>query len=365
MFSITQASVNNKHGLRMPYLSSSRARFAALAVVACVGLAALFKFSQSINWQAEPVTGNVRDNMQGIAHAVPAVIAATTTHNTEHREQTSSGLSFGFTQFAFLTLAAVTVMVAVAVASRILLAREGHIQRRPLSKYGHLANDWGVNHDAVAQAEARVRTMLGASFLDNPFPTYLLAKGVTDMDAHYGLVRVIQKLQAASMTHDAIPMPYVFQGRAMPYLHWFLSSDHHIAQAMRERGHRLLNDGDTALPLTQDHGAAALHAFIDDHPLWAAPGAFVSLLHHEKLVSVVISRVQCSGVCFLHAAIVGLYYLINFNSASRHRSVVTSRAICCATWKTGRCRAISLLTMVGTPTRSSSAFSFRPTGRAM
>jgi len=130
-------------------------------------------------------------------------------------------------------------------------------------------------------------------------------------------------LQAAS-PNIAIIRPYVYTGHSMPFLHWFLSNDHPIAYAMRERGLRLLNVGDTPLP-SNNAVETALTTFIAEHPLWAKSAACMSLLSHQKLASAVISRVQRSGMCFLHAAIVGLHYLVNFHSETEQRSVVDIR----------------------------------------
>ena len=185
-------------------------------------------------------------------------------------------------------------------------------QPPPATLYGRFADDWGVTEAEITIAETRVRRAFGSSALGDSLATFLLVKGVTDEDARRGLGRAVEKEQAAAQAGVVIPMPHVSVYSDMPYLYWFLTSTHPLAKSMRERSGRLLAGGDT--PLQADYGfkaSAALDAFIDGHPLWTEDGAFVSL-RRPRLNSSIISRVQLSGVCFLHSAIVGLHYLRNF-----------------------------------------------------
>lgn len=214
-----------------------------------------------------------------------------------------------------LALSAIVVTVTVAGLSQARKAPKG-----AQTCFGDRADDWGVTFDDIKKAEARVSSYLGKGALDGPLATFLLAKGVTEDDARRGLDRAVQKLQGSAEPGSAVPkMPFVSQHFSWPYLHWFLSSADPIALAMRDRSYRLLNFGDTPLP-SSTGGAAALATFIAANPLWIGPAAYISL-HHQKLAPAVISRVQRSGVCFLHAVLVGLHYLLNFHGDAPQASI--------------------------------------------
>lgn len=225
-------------------------------------------------------------------------------------------------QPAPIALLALPVLVLAASAVIFCIAIVSRCQRVPpsrASRYGTFADDWGVTLGDIVQAEASVLEVFGTTALAGPLATFLLAKGVTEEDARYGLNRAVEKLQRAAPPGTVV-RPDVSPYYVMPYLRWFLNSSHSIACAMRERSDRLLSVGDTPLP-HHNGGAAALEIFIAAHPEWNDDTAYVSL-RHSKLKYAVISRVQRSGVCFLHAVIVGLHYLLNFHSTTPHASVV-------------------------------------------
>ena len=138
----------------------------------------------------------------------------------------------------FLSAAVMALVVAAALVHVRRLAQRETPAPRP-SMYARFADDWGVTRESIVQAEAHVRCEFGDSLLSDSLATFLCAKGVTDHDASHGLDSAVKKNHA--------DMPHVFVMRSLPYLYWFLTADHPFAKAMRERAHRLLTQGDTAL----------------------------------------------------------------------------------------------------------------------
>ena len=85
---------------------------------------------------------------------------------------------------------------------------------------------------------------------------------------------------------------------------------------MRCRLTRLLASNDT--PQTAEGHAApdprtALKAFLASNPLWAEAGAHCTLLFREfpSCMDALVLRLQKSGVCFLHAPLVAVHYLVS------------------------------------------------------
>ena len=156
---------------------------------------------------------------------------------------------------------------------------------------------------------------------------FMLSKRVTESDARTGFV----------VAHDAYKLRYPRRrapcdrpdGLPYPYLRWFVINKHECARKMRCRLTRLLASNDT--PQTAEgHAApdprAALDAFLASNPLWAEAGAHCTLLFREfpSCMDALVLRLQKSGLCFLHAPLVAVHYLVSLLVADSRVPDVTT-----------------------------------------
>ena len=183
-----------------------------------------------------------------------------------------------------------------------------------LLDFNHLAADWGTTSLKVAEAASASAFIFGCAADDKSFirSVFLLAKDVTERDALVGFDK------AKLMLHPIPPAPA--DGRS-PYLAFFLKDSNIIAGYFRQRLDRLLDDGDvetSAFDLEAD-----LNAFVVLHPEWSNTTlSYISLLANPKLRRSMISRVQLTGLCFLHAPLVALHYAINLIASESNNATV-------------------------------------------
>lgn len=140
---------------------------------------------------------------------------------------------------------------------------------------------------------------------------FLLAKRVTEADAIVGFGTASA---AFSRKHPADAAPVAPSGRRSPYLRFFACSAHGVAVDARMRLARMLSHNDVPLAgksTTPPH--EALNDFLRANPRWqkSDDNCFLVFWHFSALMAALILRVQLTGLCFLHAPIVALHYLLN------------------------------------------------------
>ena len=183
----------------------------------------------------------------------------------------------------------------------------------PPLNHSHLAVDWGTTEAHVLQAASRALELFDCADNIRSFTraVFLLAKDVTELDAERGFKHVTM---AAS---PVVSEPAFGEAR---FLAFFLTSASKFAVNFRDRVDRLLDDGDVE---THSDFAATLDAFIAANPAWRnTTTSYISLLANPRLRRAMISRVQITGLCFLHAPLVALHYAINMQSQELNSATV-------------------------------------------
>jgi hypothetical protein len=180
--------------------------------------------------------------------------------------------------------------------------------------FDRLAVEWGTSPAKVLSASSDSISRFGCAVNDNSYirSIFLLAKDVTERDALAGFDKAKLLLS---------PVPPAPTLGTSPYLSFFLKSSNVIAVYFRQRIDRLLEDGDIETrPLDFQ---AELDAFIAAHPEWSnTTTSYISLLANPRLHRSMISRVQITGLCFLHAPLVALHYSINLASSELNNATV-------------------------------------------
>ena len=176
---------------------------------------------------------------------------------------------------------------------------------------------WNVPPADLVRAEERA-TELGLA--EEAGFVYLLAKRVNEYDATAGFGVASA---AFAMKYPEEPAPVVvFDGQLYSHLRFFARDGHAIAVSARARLARLLSNSDTSLAGRAEEPRAALDAFIAANPLWTQGGDTCTLVFwcFPPIMDALILRVQLSGLCFLHAPIVALHYLLNMTA--RHPETI-------------------------------------------
>ena len=110
-------------------------------------------------------------------------------------------------------------------------------------------------------------------------------------------------------------------------MRFFADSSHAIAVDARERLSLLLATNDVAIVGgSSTKPREALNGFLQANPLWRENDdeCFLVFWHFATLMSALILRVQITGLCFLHAPIVALHYLLNMTGVHLETLDITS-----------------------------------------
>lgn len=168
-----------------------------------------------------------------------------------------------------------------------------------------LASEWNVPESTLALAAAWVPCELGARYAADVGAVYLIAKGVSERVANAGFIIALD--YARKYDNYADPDPVIHQSRH-PYLDWFFFSTHQFATAFRHRlAHLLLGRDSAGIGSPRD----VMRDFLAAQPEWSsANSSFILFRDHPKLVGKMVCRIQLSGVCSYHSALVGLSYLL-------------------------------------------------------
>ena len=155
---------------------------------------------------------------------------------------------------------------------------------------------------------------------------FLFAKRVTEDDAFAGFATASAEFRRM---HPDDAAPVAPSGGKWPFLRYFAHSHHPVAVGSRGRLTRILSDND--VPVAGESATkplAALNDFLRVNPLWRQSdnNCFLIFWHFPSLMSALILRVQLSGLCFLHAPIVALHYLLNMTAVHRETLDITSFA---------------------------------------
>lgn len=183
----------------------------------------------------------------------------------------------------------------------------------PTLNYTRLAVNWGTTAAHTSQAASQALELFGCPLNRRSFirAVFLLAKDVTERDAGIGF----HNTQLGSSPTITAP-----SSDKAPFLSFFLTSESGIAKYFRSRLDRLLDHGDRE---THADFAVALEAFIVLNPAWRnTTTSYISLLANPRLRRAMISRVQITGLCFLHAPLVALHYAVNLQSVDLNNQTV-------------------------------------------
>lgn len=182
--------------------------------------------------------------------------------------------------------------------------------------FTRLAADWGTTPEMVENASTTSTQLFGCAGNDKAFlrSVFILAKDIAELDARAGFDKAKLLLN---------PVPYHPPlGGQCPYLSFFLKDSSIIAVYFRDRVDRLLDDGDIETSGSFDFNTELL-AYVEKHPEWKnTSSSYISLLANPMLHRSMISRVQLTGLCFLHAPLVALHYAINMRSPEPNNETV-------------------------------------------